>query len=60
MVGWRFCKDGSGGFRHIYWLAILLLYFFGEYIPINVIKSSDNLSPGCCWITLQPAVHGRV
>ena len=49
----------SGGMRHIHWLAILLLYFFGQYILISVIKSFNNPSPSCIGITVQPHIHGR-
>ena len=30
----RFCKGDSGGMRYGQWLAILLLYFFGQYFLI--------------------------
>ena len=59
MVSCRFCKDGSGDLRHIYWLAVFLLYFFGQYIFISGIKSFNNSSPSCIGITVQPQVHGR-
>ena len=49
----------SCGMRLIHRLAILLLYFFGQYILINVIKSFNNPSPSCIGITVQPHVHGR-
>ena len=49
----------SDGMRHIHWLAILLLYFFGQYILISVIKNFNNPSPSCIGITVQPHVHGR-
>ena len=56
MVG---CRFFSGGMRYVQWLAILLLYFFGQYILISVIKSFNNQSPSCIGITVQPHVHGR-